>query len=89
VFEKAFFHLDIEHNLSKERDTYQTNTVVPVWQLQENLKFRLSEMQCYLSEESYVRPKINPVEMLQQVGILTLFLQFIITIFLAFSFIFM
>lgn len=83
------FHLDIEHKLSKDRDTYQTNTVVPIWQLKENLKFRLSEMQCYLSEESCLKSKINPLEVLQQVGILTLFLQFIITVFLAFSFIFM
>ncbi|NXL11007.1 CC148 protein, partial [Mesembrinibis cayennensis] len=58
---------DLEHELSKERDTYQTNTVVPIWQLKENLKFRLSEMQCYLSEESYLKSKFNPVEMLQQI----------------------
>uniref|UniRef100_A0A8C0BEC8 CC148 protein n=1 Tax=Buteo japonicus TaxID=224669 RepID=A0A8C0BEC8_9AVES len=72
------FHLDIDHKLSKERDTYQTNTVVPIWQLKENLKFRLSEMQHYLSEESCLKSWINPVEMLQQVGTLTLLLQFII-----------
>ncbi|XP_026708032.1 coiled-coil domain-containing protein 148 isoform X1 [Athene cunicularia] len=58
---------DLEHKLSKERDTYQTNTVVPIWQLKENLKLRLSEMQCHLSEESCLKSKINPVEMLQQV----------------------
>ncbi|XP_050756161.1 coiled-coil domain-containing protein 148 isoform X1 [Gymnogyps californianus] len=58
---------DFERKLSKERDTYQTNTVVPIWQLKENLKFRLSEMQCYLSEESCLESKINPVEMLQQI----------------------
>ncbi|KAM6077290.1 LOW QUALITY PROTEIN: coiled-coil domain-containing protein 148 [Theristicus caerulescens] len=58
---------DLEHELSKERDTYQANTVVPIWQLKENLKFRLSEMQCYLSEESCLKSKFNPVEMLQQI----------------------
>ncbi|KAM6131730.1 LOW QUALITY PROTEIN: coiled-coil domain-containing protein 148 [Phoenicopterus ruber ruber] len=58
---------DLEHKLSKERDTYQTNTVVPIWQLKENLKFRLSETHCYLSEESCLKSKINPVEMLQQI----------------------
>ncbi|KFP56467.1 Coiled-coil domain-containing protein 148, partial [Cariama cristata] len=58
---------DLEHKLSKERDTYQANTVVPIWQLKENLKLRLSEMQCYLSEESCLKSKINPVEMLQQI----------------------
>ncbi|NXC65872.1 CC148 protein, partial [Anhinga anhinga] len=58
---------DLEHKLSKERDTYQTNTVVPIWQLKENLKFRLSEMQCYISEESCLKSKFNPVEMLQQI----------------------
>ncbi|XP_065493983.1 coiled-coil domain-containing protein 148 isoform X1 [Caloenas nicobarica] len=58
---------DLEHKLSKERDTYQINTVVPIWQLKENLKFRLSEMQCYLSEESCLKSNINPLEMLQQI----------------------
>ncbi|XP_069636694.1 coiled-coil domain-containing protein 148 [Haliaeetus albicilla] len=58
---------DFDHKLSKERDTYQTNTVVPIWQLKQNLKFRLSEMQHYLSEESCLKSWINPVEMLQQI----------------------
>ncbi|XP_029873019.1 coiled-coil domain-containing protein 148 isoform X2 [Aquila chrysaetos chrysaetos] len=63
-----FFDMrDFDHKLSKERDTYQTNTVVPIWQLKENLKFRLSEMQHYLSEESCLKSWINPVEMLQQI----------------------
>ncbi|NXQ79959.1 CC148 protein, partial [Nyctibius grandis] len=58
---------DLEHKLSKERDTYQTNYVVPIWQLKENLKYRLSEMQRYLSEESCPKSKFDPVEMLQQI----------------------
>ncbi|NWH19032.1 CC148 protein, partial [Grus americana] len=58
---------DLEHKLSKERDTYQTNTVVPIWQLKENLEFRLSEMHCYLSEESCLKSNINPIEILQQI----------------------
>ncbi|NXF32986.1 CC148 protein, partial [Nyctibius bracteatus] len=58
---------DLEHKLSKERDTYQTNYIVPIWQLKENLEFRLSEMQRYLSEESCLKSKFNPVEMLQQI----------------------
>ncbi|NWX42621.1 CC148 protein, partial [Steatornis caripensis] len=58
---------DLEHKLSKERDTYQTNTVVPVWQLKENLKFSLSEVQCYLLEESCLNSKFSPAEMLQQI----------------------
>ncbi|NWI23949.1 CC148 protein, partial [Sula dactylatra] len=61
---------DLEHKLSKERDTYQTNTVVPIWQLKESLKFRLTEMQCYTSEESCLKSKFNPVEMLQQIKFL-------------------
>ncbi|NXL62255.1 CC148 protein, partial [Chordeiles acutipennis] len=67
---KHNFFLDmreLEHKLSKERGTYRTNTVVPIWQLKEDLKFRLSEMQCYFSEESCLKSKINPVEMLQQI----------------------
>uniref|UniRef100_A0A8C4XUC2 Coiled-coil domain containing 148 n=1 Tax=Falco tinnunculus TaxID=100819 RepID=A0A8C4XUC2_FALTI len=58
---------DLEHKLSKERDTYQRDTVVPVWQLKEHLKFRLSEVQRYLSEGSCLKSKIDPVEVLQQI----------------------
>ncbi|XP_040460548.1 coiled-coil domain-containing protein 148 isoform X1 [Falco naumanni] len=58
---------DLEHKLSKERDTYQRDTVVPVWQLKERLKFRLSEVQRYLSEGSCLKSKIDPVEVLQQI----------------------
>lgn len=70
------FHLGTEHKLSKERDSYQRNTVLPLWQLKENLEFRLSEMQCYLSEGSALKSKISPDEMLRQVGFLTSLLQF-------------
>ncbi|XP_065527259.1 coiled-coil domain-containing protein 148 isoform X6 [Lathamus discolor] len=58
---------DLEHKLSKERDTYQTSTIAPIWQLKENLKLWLNEMQCYLSEASCLKSEINPVEMLQQI----------------------
>ncbi|NWV33616.1 CC148 protein, partial [Grantiella picta] len=63
-----FFDLrDLEQKLSKERDTYQTNTFVPVWQLKEDLKLKLAEMQHYLSKESCQKPKINSVQVLQQI----------------------
>ncbi|NWV08527.1 CC148 protein, partial [Ptilonorhynchus violaceus] len=63
-----FFDLrDLEQELSKERDAYQTNTLVPVWQLKEDLKLKLAEMQRYLSKESCQKPKINSVEMVQQI----------------------
>ncbi|NWR35928.1 CC148 protein, partial [Tachuris rubrigastra] len=58
---------DLEQELSRERDTYQTNTVVPVWQLKEDLKLKLAEMQRCLSEESCQKPEINSLEMLQQI----------------------
>ncbi|XP_064926187.1 coiled-coil domain-containing protein 148 isoform X2 [Columba livia] len=58
---------DLEHKLSKERDTHQANTVAPIWQLKEDLKSRLSEMQCHLPEESPLKSKINPLDMLQQI----------------------
>ncbi|XP_013800617.2 coiled-coil domain-containing protein 148 isoform X4 [Apteryx mantelli] len=67
---KYDFFLDmwnLAHKLSEERDAYHTNTVVPIWQLRENLKFRLSEMQHYPSEESCLKYKFNPVEVLQQI----------------------
>ncbi|XP_041573379.2 coiled-coil domain-containing protein 148 isoform X3 [Taeniopygia guttata] len=63
-----FFDLrDLEQKLSKEWDTYQTNALVPVWQLKEDLKLELSKMQRYLLKESCQKPKINSAEMLQQI----------------------
>ncbi|NWW07743.1 CC148 protein, partial [Oreocharis arfaki] len=63
-----FFDLrDLEQKLSEERDTYQTNALVPVWQLKEDLKLKLAKMQRYLSIESCQKPKINSVEVLQQI----------------------
>ncbi|KAM4776759.1 coiled-coil domain-containing protein 148 isoform 6-T6 [Cyanocitta cristata] len=63
-----FFDLrDLEQKLSKERDTYQINALVPVWQLKEDLKLKLAKMQHYLSKESCQKPKINSVEVLQQI----------------------
>ncbi|NWS15908.1 CC148 protein, partial [Pachyramphus minor] len=67
---KHNFFLDLrnlEQELSRERDTYQTSTVVPVWQLKEDLKLKLAEMQRCLSEESCQKPKIDSFEMLQQI----------------------
>ncbi|KAL9848139.1 LOW QUALITY PROTEIN: coiled-coil domain-containing protein 148 [Geothlypis trichas] len=63
-----FFDLrELEQKLSKEWDTYQTNTLVPVWQLKEDLKLKLSQVQRYLSKESCQKPKINSAEVLQQI----------------------
>ncbi|NXQ12261.1 CC148 protein, partial [Peucedramus taeniatus] len=63
-----FFDLrDLEQKLSKEWNTYQTNALVPVWQLKEDLKLQLSEMQRYLSKESCQKPKVNSAEVLQQI----------------------
>ncbi|NXF06213.1 CC148 protein, partial [Smithornis capensis] len=63
-----FFDLrDLEQELSKERDSHQTNTVVPVWQLKEDLKLKLAEMRSYLSEESCQKTEVNLDEELQQI----------------------
>ncbi|XP_059708408.1 coiled-coil domain-containing protein 148 [Haemorhous mexicanus] len=63
-----FFDLrELEQKLSKEWDTYQTNTLAPVWQLKEDLKLQLSQVQRYLSKESCQKPKINSAEVLQQI----------------------
>ncbi|NXJ06237.1 CC148 protein, partial [Odontophorus gujanensis] len=67
---KYDFFLDmrhLEHTLSQERDAYQTDTVAPIWQLRENLKFWLSEMQCYLTEDSSLKCTFNLAEKLQQI----------------------
>ncbi|XP_051666126.1 coiled-coil domain-containing protein 148 isoform X1 [Manacus candei] len=58
---------DLEQELSRQRDTYQTNSVVPVWQLKEDLKLKLAEMQRSLSEESCQKPEIDSFEILQQI----------------------
>nr|XP_014128204.1 coiled-coil domain-containing protein 148 [Zonotrichia albicollis] len=63
-----FFDLrELEQKLCKEWDTYQTNALVPVWQLKEDLKLKLSQVQRYLSKESCQKPKINSAEVLQQI----------------------
>ncbi|XP_041264166.1 coiled-coil domain-containing protein 148 [Onychostruthus taczanowskii] len=67
---KNNFFLDLrelEQKLSEEWDTYQANTLVPVWQLKEDLKLKLSQVQRYLSKESCQKPKINSAEVLQQI----------------------
>ncbi|XP_053899285.1 coiled-coil domain-containing protein 148 [Malaclemys terrapin pileata] len=58
---------DLAHKLTKERDTYQTNTVDPIWQLREDLKYRLSEMQCYSSQKSCMEYEFIPIKVLEQV----------------------
>eukprot|EP00076_Gallus_gallus_P042734 XP_025008272.1 coiled-coil domain-containing protein 148 isoform X2 [Gallus gallus] len=58
---------DLEHKLSQERDAYQTDTVAPIWQLRENLKFWLTEMQHYVTEDSSLRNKFSLAEKLQQI----------------------
>ncbi|NXU46565.1 CC148 protein, partial [Drymodes brunneopygia] len=63
-----FFNLrDLEQKLSRELVTYQTNALVPVWQLKEDLKLKLAKMQRYLSKESCQKPEINSAEVLQQI----------------------
>ncbi|NXC99588.1 CC148 protein, partial [Certhia familiaris] len=64
----CFFDLrNMEQKLSKEWDTYQTNALVPVWQLKEDLKLKLAKIQRYLSKESCQKPEINSAELLQQI----------------------
>ncbi|XP_074857083.1 coiled-coil domain-containing protein 148 [Carettochelys insculpta] len=58
---------DLAHTLSKERDAFQTNTVEPIWQLREDLKYRLYEMQCYPSPKSCMQYEFIPVKVLEQV----------------------
>ncbi|NXT99728.1 CC148 protein, partial [Buphagus erythrorhynchus] len=63
-----FFDLrNVAQKLSREWDTYQTNTLAPVWQLKEDLKLKLTKMQRYFSKESCVKPEINSAEVLQQI----------------------
>ncbi|XP_033371859.1 coiled-coil domain-containing protein 148 isoform X2 [Parus major] len=61
-----FFDLkNLEQKLSREWDTYQTNTLAPVWQL----KLKLAKMQHYLSKTSCQKPEINSAEVLQQASV--------------------
>ncbi|NWR78933.1 CC148 protein, partial [Centropus unirufus] len=67
--EHSFFSdmRNLEQKLSKERDTYRRNTVVPIWQLRKNMRLKLCEMQHHLLEEPYLRSKLNPEEVVRQI----------------------
>ncbi|XP_062974691.1 coiled-coil domain-containing protein 148 isoform X2 [Elgaria multicarinata webbii] len=55
---------DLRYKLSKELDAFQANTVQPIWQLREDLRFRLLEMQTNSECPEY---KFNPDAVLEEV----------------------
>ncbi|XP_060633284.2 coiled-coil domain-containing protein 148 isoform X1 [Anolis sagrei] len=55
---------DLRYKLSKELDTFQANTVQPVWQLREDLRYRLLEMQANQECQEY---ELNPDAVLEEV----------------------
>ncbi|XP_054828412.1 coiled-coil domain-containing protein 148 [Eublepharis macularius] len=44
---------DLRYKLSKDLDTFQANTVEPIWQLREDLKYRLSKIQTSCEQHPY------------------------------------
>ncbi|KAM6459191.1 coiled-coil domain-containing protein 148 isoform 2-T6 [Liasis olivaceus] len=60
-----FFDLwDLRYKLTKGLDTFQANTVQPVWQLREDLRYRLLEMQTNCKNVEY---QFNPDAVLEEV----------------------
>ncbi|XP_053116024.1 coiled-coil domain-containing protein 148 isoform X2 [Hemicordylus capensis] len=58
---------DLQYKLSKVLDTFQANTVEPIWQLREDLRYRLLEIQTNCEKESCPEYQFNPDEVLEQV----------------------
>ncbi|XP_066494125.1 coiled-coil domain-containing protein 148 [Tiliqua scincoides] len=58
---------DLKYKLSKELDTFQENTVQPIWQLREDLKYRLSEMQTNCEQQPSPEYQFNPDEVIEEV----------------------
>ncbi|XP_058048276.1 coiled-coil domain-containing protein 148 isoform X1 [Ahaetulla prasina] len=62
---ECFFDLwDLRYKLTKGLDTFQANTVQPVWQLREDLRFRLLEMQTNCKGVEY---QFNPDAVLEEI----------------------
>ncbi|KAM4776756.1 coiled-coil domain-containing protein 148 isoform 3-T3 [Cyanocitta cristata] len=57
----------LDEESHKNNFFFDLRDLVPVWQLKEDLKLKLAKMQHYLSKESCQKPKINSVEVLQQI----------------------
>ncbi|XP_044274366.1 coiled-coil domain-containing protein 148 isoform X2 [Varanus komodoensis] len=55
---------DLRYKISEELDTFQANTVQPVWQLREDLRYRLLEMQTNCKCPDY---QFNPDAVLKEV----------------------
>ncbi|XP_042301825.1 coiled-coil domain-containing protein 148 isoform X2 [Sceloporus undulatus] len=65
---ECFFDLwDLRYKLSNMLDTFQANTVQPVWQLREDLRYRLVEMQANQECQEY---ELNPDAVLKEVEFL-------------------
>ncbi|XP_039179898.1 coiled-coil domain-containing protein 148 isoform X2 [Crotalus tigris] len=62
---ECFFDLwDLRYKLTKGLDTFQANTVQPVWQLREDLRYRLLEMQTNSRSVEY---QFNPDAVLKEI----------------------
>ncbi|XP_077176108.1 coiled-coil domain-containing protein 148 isoform X2 [Paroedura picta] len=55
---------DLRYKLSKDLDTFQANTVEPIWQLREDLRYRLSKIETNCEQQSCLE---NADAVLQQV----------------------
>ncbi|XP_029461404.1 coiled-coil domain-containing protein 148 [Rhinatrema bivittatum] len=58
---------DFEQHLSEERETYKTGTVHPIWQLREDLKQRLFELQYHSQHHSQMEYEFNPTSIIEEV----------------------
>uniref|UniRef100_A0A8C5WDR7 Coiled-coil domain containing 148 n=1 Tax=Leptobrachium leishanense TaxID=445787 RepID=A0A8C5WDR7_9ANUR len=58
---------DIERQLSEERERYKECTVHPIWQLRDDLKHRIGEMQYHSLQHTEMANDFDPEKIMQQV----------------------
>ncbi|XP_072274293.1 coiled-coil domain-containing protein 148 isoform X2 [Pyxicephalus adspersus] len=59
--------VDLEQQLSEERDGYKACTVLPIWQLRDDLKHRICELQHDSLHQAQMENDFDPENIIQQV----------------------
>uniref|UniRef100_A0A803J513 Coiled-coil domain-containing 148 n=1 Tax=Xenopus tropicalis TaxID=8364 RepID=A0A803J513_XENTR len=58
---------DLEQQLLEEREQFMSSTVQPIWQLQDDLKQRISELSYHLSHQSQMQNDFDPERIIEEV----------------------
>ncbi|KAM4626870.1 coiled-coil domain-containing protein 148 [Discoglossus pictus] len=61
------FCLEAEQQLSEERERYKTCTIHPIWQLRDDLKHRICELQYHSNRQSQMENDFDQVKIIQEV----------------------